>query len=1265
MSASGRTGTWQRWSLVAVAVVLLTLIGVAFTFDPDPATETATDLSVSAVFALLVLATAGQLLRTDRAPEGVWLVASRAVGGAAVFGALGAWAAVTIEGGASSTATYVAFAAAPGAAAGTALGLIDDRRRREYRRASRVRRAIEASIDGIAVLDGNREYLTVNDAYCAMVDREPSVLVGEPWSAVTPLGEHESVVDIDAALDAGGSWRGQVVVPLDGGDERQTELSVSRLPDGGSVVVLRDVSERATYERRLRRLQSATRRLMYAESVAGVGRVTVDIAEDDLGWPLSSFWEHDESADELVLAATTAATATMLEESGLEGLGPLTADTVGMEAFRGDEIVVVANYEASQEAAFDLPVGTMLLAPVGDHGLLVCGATEETGLQEAERAFVDILRLTAEAGLDRVDRESQIQRLQAATAELPAATTREEVATAAVDIAEDVLDRPLAVVWHHDKAADALVPAATSDGVRELLETHTVSGTVGTFGAGTLEWDAFRSGETHVVEDDASLGERAGSDLPLGTIAYAPLGEHGLLGIGSRERQPFSTTDRYLVDILRRTTAAALERTEREQELRAQQQRLGTVVENAPVVLFTYDTDGRFTLVQGRGLEGTGIDPETLVGQSVYDVFAGDDALLAAVDAALAGTPGSVTAELAGQVFQTWYRPLRDEDGRVTGVIGTALDVTERRERDRQLSALHEASRELSYAETPETVASVTVEIASEVLDRPFSTLWAYDDATDRLDLVAMAEETRAFLAETDSPETLDPLGPQSVGMGAYRERSLRVVEDYDAVESRALAALSLGTVLVVPVGDYGVLELGGRDTETVTEADRQHAELLAANAATALDRAEREAELRRRQRMVETLHDATRELLAADDTREVCEIAVRAAERALDEPVVGIWVYDDEAERLVPTAYSEESAELFAEHPVYTAADQSLSWLAFVDGETRVYDDLRAADGVANPGTLVRSELIVPVGEYGVMNVGSALPGQFGETAVHVAQLLAASTEAAFDRAERERELRERTDELELRTSQMDFFNSILRHDVLNGMTVIRARGEFLTDALEGREREFAETIVRWCDDVTDVVGRVRTVLDTLTGTTEIAFQPVDVVGVVREELDRIEQTYPSVAFETDLPDAAWASADDLFAEVVGNVITNAVEHNDIEGLRVQVRAETDGDRVRLSVTDNGSGVRDGRKERVFRRGETGHAKATGSGFGLFFADAMVSAYGGDIWVEDADVVTNEVAGGDPGGATSEAHSAGARFVIELPRAEVPAAPPTEGGGT
>ena len=82
----------------------------------------------------------------------------------------------------------------------------------------------------------------------------------------------------------------------------------------------------------------------------------------------------------------------------------------------------------------------------------------------------------------------------------------------------------------------------------------------------------------------------------------------------------------------------------------------------------------------------------------------------------------------------------------------------------------------------------------------------------------------------------------------------------------------------------------------------------------------------------------------------------------------------------------------------------------------------------------------------------------------------------------------------------------------------------------------------------------------------------------------------------------------------------------------------------IRISVSDQGAGVKESERDliwRPFSRGAAASA-AAGSGIGLTIVRDVVTQHGGRVWVEDA-----------PGG--------GARFVITLPcqPAQMPAEPP------
>jgi two-component system, OmpR family, sensor kinase len=110
-----------------------------------------------------------------------------------------------------------------------------------------------------------------------------------------------------------------------------------------------------------------------------------------------------------------------------------------------------------------------------------------------------------------------------------------------------------------------------------------------------------------------------------------------------------------------------------------------------------------------------------------------------------------------------------------------------------------------------------------------------------------------------------------------------------------------------------------------------------------------------------------------------------------------------------------------------------------------------------------------------------------------------------------------------------------------------------------------------------------------------------------------------------------------DRLAQVVRNLVQNALEHTGPGGL-VRVSANRRGDRIRISVEDDGPGIPAGERELIFDRfHRTDFSRARregGSGLGLAIARAIVMAHQGLIWAD----------------ASPEG---GARIVFELPRFE------------
>ena len=69
-----------------------------------------------------------------------------------------------------------------------------------------------------------------------------------------------------------------------------------------------------------------------------------------------------------------------------------------------------------------------------------------------------------------------------------------------------------------------------------------------------------------------------------------------------------------------RTRHELLLRTESEMALKENRETLQTVVSSAPIVLWAVASNGEFTLFEGKGLKGIGLEPGQVVGRSIFEV---------------------------------------------------------------------------------------------------------------------------------------------------------------------------------------------------------------------------------------------------------------------------------------------------------------------------------------------------------------------------------------------------------------------------------------------------------------------------------------------------------------------------------------------------------------------------------------------------------------------------------------------------------------------
>ncbi|MHC3436848.1 bacterio-opsin activator domain-containing protein [Natrialbaceae archaeon A-gly3] len=271
--------------------------------------------------------------------------------------------------------------------------------------------------------------------------------------------------------------------------------------------------------------------------------------------------------------------------------------------------------------------------------------------------------------------------------------------------------------------------------------------------------------------------------------------------------------------------------------------------------------------------------------------------------------------------------------------------------------------------------------------------------------------------------------------------------------------------------------------------------------------RAELRKSERRYERTLTALHETTRDLMRAETKEGIYREAVDTAGNILGVPIVAAYSFEPTDGVLTHAASTDETGEVL-DPDVTFERGEGLVWEAFSEGEPCYYEDTRSETDVYNEETLSRSELIVPLGTHGVVVVGTAEVDGIDETMTELTHILAANTEAALDRAEREQLLREHDRTLTRQNEELTRLN--------HTNTVVREINRAVAEASTRREIEQAV-----CDRLEDTE---RYLFAWVISTGEVTPSPTAWDGVDATYIDRVRddgKRAPEVALSLEALEA------------------------------------------------------------------------------------------------------------------------------------------------
>lgn len=225
----------------------------------------------------------------------------------------------------------------------------------------------------------------------------------------------------------------------------------------------------------------------------------------------------------------------------------------------------------------------------------------------------------------------------------------------------------------------------------------------------------------------------------------------------------------------------------------------------------------------------------------------------------------------------------------------------------------------------------------------------------------------------------------------------------------------------------------------------------------------------------------------------------------------------------------------------------------------------------------------------------------------------------------ERTQELQEEHRRLQELEAYRDTITHMIVHDLRTPLTSIYGFLETLRawekDKLSEDGGRYLDTALDQTKHLSDMVTSLLDVSKMESGSMELDVTTWDIVAETRKIIKEMEPLRNGRTQKILAPKAQMVDADArMIHRVIQNLLGNAYKFTDIHS-RVDIAIETKDNNLRVSVTDNGPGIPEADRARIFDKFGQADVDASlrgySTGLGLTFCRLAVEAHGGRIWVE------------------------------------------------
>ncbi len=814
---------------------------------------------------------------------------------------------------------------------------------------------------------------------------------------------------------------------------------------------------------------------------------------------------------------------------------------------------------------------------------------------------------------EKEDRERRIKELYEVSIELGNYDSEEKIYSRVLESFRSILDFQASSICM-SKNGCLIVKATDAESVEEGEKRSNDEGIRGL---------TYQNQEPYLIDDLSNWEVARPSDPDFKSVLSIPIGDEGVFQALSYETNYFDEFDQEMSELLISQMWQVIKGIRYRNELKRNETWLSQIIKNSSIPTFVIDKDHTVTHWNQACENLTGESKETIVGTSKAWKGFYDEERPVMADLVLEEASREKISEyysdkfgesdLLEEAFEAedhfsefgeegrWVyftaAPIKDSEGDRIGAIETLQDVTDVKEskerikkNNEKIKKLHEKVSEFEKCETEKEICELVVQASERILEFEVCGIDFVEDK-EFVPIAVSSDIEDGFIRRK--------VEDAGISRKVYQNKESLLVKDSRDIDFSKPVVSDYRSSITIPVGDFGIYQTLSTDVGAFDEQDKELAEILVNHATEAINRLRSEEELRKNKEKLEKLHQASAELEFCKSEEEVYDCAVEAAEKILDFDMCCFDAVEDD-EFVVKATSSAVPDNGYANRSI---EEGGTSRRTYLEQEPYIIDDLDDDDHAKPVSSDYRSIISLPLSDHGIFQAVSTEKSHFDEDDLKMAKLLVSHVTEALKRLESE--------------SRTEFLHSLLRHDVGNKAQLTQGYLQLLEEHdLQDEARELLYKAKRATEEGLGVIEKVRNLK-------EVEAEEERGEVFIGSMIKKVLLEHQAQLEERDIKKELGACegrvlGGRLLEELFSNIIENILKHSRCSQIRVTSR--TEGDECVISIEDDGEGIPDDIKDKVFLKGFKS-GDDPGTGLGLYMVKEIAESYGGSVEVKDSEL--------------------------------------------